>query len=376
MLANSGANQSFRASLASVASQALSNATLTTGPHAKDTPTLNNSLPGQPFVVPASRMFAYPTRLFCAWEPRPVQIHLPEVAKPSSPIAITVRPGLTQASNLQPRRYYRHALKSLYQQLALPLRLPNSYVLDSRFETDQNIAHIVDNIVTRFLLAKRIEPDLSNLTMILRRNASPMMKQVCQLLHIPFVCTDRRVQGNIVTVEAENRSADCPITFEPYYRSLFESLDFADYQPDTPKRVFIARKHRRKLTNEAEVEQLLQAYGFVKVYYEDISIQQQWSIARNAEVVVGVHGAALSSLVFNAHQVKLLEIFHPGYVVDLYRDSIAAIGGKWAAVVGQLHPDVIQALDFEVKPRQFALADMTIDLGSLQGGLDYLEVGS
>lgn len=376
MLANSDANQSFQSSLASAESKVLPPATIATDTPGKADRLLNQSLLGQTFVVPSSRMFAHPTRLLCAWESRPMQIHLPEDKKRSSPIEMTVRTGgLTQASNLQPRRYYRHALKALYQQLALPVRLPHSYVLDSRFDTDQNIAHIVDNILTRFLLAKRIEPALSNLTLILRRNASPMMKQVCQLLHIPFICTDRRVQGNIVTVEAEKRSATCPILFEPYYRSLFGSLDFADYQADTPKRVFIARKHRRKLTNEAEVEHCLQAYGFIKLYYEDIPIQQQWSIARNAEVVVGVHGAALSSLVFNVDQVKLLEIFHPGYLVDLYRHSIAAVGGKWAAVIGQLHPEVIQALDFEVKPRQFALADTTIDLGSLRMGLDYLEVG-
>jgi capsular polysaccharide biosynthesis protein len=333
------------------------------------------TLSEQSVFVPSSRMFAHPTRLLCAWEPRLMQIHLPESTKRSAAITIMVQQGVTQAANLDTGRSFRTIYKRLYKRFMPPLRLEGSYVFDGRYETDQNIAHLVDNVLIRFLLARRAYPQLANLTLILRRNASDMVKMACEALRIPFLCTDRAVQGNVVKVQSELRSASHPIIFDPHYRAVFGVADIANYSAETPKRVFIARKLRRRLVNEAEVEQTLKEYGFVKVYYEDIPVAQQWSIARNAEVVVGIHGAALSSLAFNASHVKLLELFHPGYIVDIYRDLVAAIGGSWAGVMGQLQPEVVQALDFQVKPREFAFADLTIDLQSLRLGLEHLGVG-
>src|SRR5205823_2872603 len=114
------------------------------------------------------------------------------------------------------------------------------------------------------------------------------------------------------------------------------------------------------LLNEAEAEGVLQKYGFHKVYFEDIPMAEQWSIARNARVVVGLHGAALASLVFNRRGVTLVELFHPGYVVDMYRHLCNAVGGTWVGITGQMPPNLIRDLDEKGDARSFAAASTRI----------------
>jgi capsular polysaccharide biosynthesis protein len=116
----------------------------------------------------------------------------------------------------------------------------------------------------------------------------------------------------------------------------------------------------------------LQAYGFKKYYFEDIPISQQLSVARNAKVIFGMHGAALSSFVFNSNTVKPIELFYPGYLIDMYRNMANAVGGIWCAVSGQITEEVIGKLNFKQEARAFAGNRTQIDIKSLRMALEYL----
>ena len=117
----------------------------------------------------------------------------------------------------------------------------------------------------------------------------------------------------------------------------------------------------------------MQAYGFKKYYFEDIPISEQWLVARNAKVIFGMHGAALSSLVFNSNTVKLIELFHPGYLIDMYRNMANAVGGTWCGVSGKItREDVIGQLDFKQEARGLARTRTQIDINSLRMTLEYL----
>jgi hypothetical protein len=85
-----------------------------------------------------------------------------------------------------------------------------------------------------------------------------------------------------------------------------------------------------------------------------------------------MHGAALSSLVFNSHTVKLLELFHPGYVIDMYRNMANPVGGSWCGVSGKITEDVIGKLDFQQEARGLARTRTQIDINSLRMTLEYL----
>ncbi len=168
----------------------------------------------------------------------------------------------------------------------------DKYILDARYETDKNIAHIVKNVAPGLLPAQKLPPQIPDITVVLSADCSKMAKTAYKLLGFSILCTDKDVKGKIIDAPTGRYGQ-----YEVWYKELFGKLSFEGYEKDTPKRIFISRKGNRSLINESEIEELLNKYGFKKFYYEDIPISQQWSIGRNAEVIVGLHGAALSSTV-------------------------------------------------------------------------------
>jgi capsular polysaccharide biosynthesis protein len=244
------------------------------------------------------------------------------------------------------------------------MQIDGEYILDSRYETDGNIAHILTGVAPRLLAAQKI---CDQVTLVLRSNATQMAQNIYKLLGASILCTDKDINGKLVLADDQSQGA-----YEACYNAFFGELTFEGFNPQTAEKVFISRKGTRSLINETEVEQTLQAYGFKKYYFEEIPISEQWSVARNAKVIVGMHGAALSNIVFNSNKVKLIELFHPGYVVDMYRHIANAVGGSWCGVSGQITEDVIGKLDFKQEARAFAEKRTQIDINSLRMALEYL----
>jgi tetratricopeptide (TPR) repeat protein len=93
-------------------------------------------------------------------------------------------------------------------------------------------------------------------------------------------------------------------------------------RPDIPgyKRIYIDRNKAgyRKTINNQAVVQLLEKYGFQRIYLETLSIVEQAHYLNAAEVVVAPHGAGLTNLTFCNPGTKVIEIFSPGYVTPLY----------------------------------------------------------
>lgn len=320
-------------------------------------------IPGKAVTVARSKMFTYPTRLASAWEARIMEINLPAYQLDRPHIEISTRKDSTQIFGIKPRNIY----KKIYKRFAAPIQMDDEYIFDSRYEVDANIAHLLTNVAARLLMVKDIYPKP---TVILRTNAPTLARNTYKTLDFPLLFTDKEVYGKLILTSDNFKGA-----YEGFYNSLFGDLAFKGYNKQTPERVFISRKGTRCLINENEVEQTLQEYGFKKVYFEDIPISEQWSLSKNAKVIVGLHGAALASLVFNHNAVKLVELFHPGYVVDMYRHMTNAIGGTWCGVTGQIGENVVKELDFKQKGRSFALSPTKIDTTSLRMALDYLGVG-
>lgn len=322
------------------------------------------SLSSKSIPVAASKMFTYPTRLASAWRAEMMEINLPGYQLERPAIEISVRKDSTRSLGINTRNIYQ----KIYEKYAAPLQMDDEYILDSRYETDGNIAHIITNVVPRLLVAQKM---CDRVTLVLRANASTMAKNIYKMLETPVLCTDKDVVGKLV-VATDND----PGAYEGWYTSIFGNLVFEGCDRQTPERIFIARKGTRTLSNESEVEQILKGYGFSKVYFEDIPISEQWSVAINAKIVVALHGAAMSSLVFSNTGVKVIELFHPGYVVDMYRHMTNAVGGTWCGVTGQITQDVIKELDFNEKSRGFALTPTRIDPTSLYAALEYMGVSA
>lgn len=88
----------------------------------------------------------------------------------------------------------------------------------------------------------------------------------------------------------------------------------------TPERIYISRKKAsvRRIINENEVIQCLEAYGFVSLCLEDWTVAQQIQMFSSAKAIVGQHGAGMSNLAFCTPGTRVIEIYHIHHVVPTY----------------------------------------------------------
>ena len=84
-----------------------------------------------------------------------------------------------------------------------------------------------------------------------------------------------------------------------------------------PRRLYVTRgtvPNTRRLVHEDELWPRLERMGFTRFDPGSVSVQEQIDHFAAAEVVVGVHGAALANLTFAPPGVRVLELFAPRYV--------------------------------------------------------------
>jgi capsular polysaccharide biosynthesis protein len=76
----------------------------------------------------------------------------------------------------------------------------------------------------------------------------------------------------------------------------WERIGRAFDRPGGPERVYLSRSrypHRRRLTNEAEVERLFQARGFTVIHPHELSVSEQIGSVRHARMLAGSAGSAM-----------------------------------------------------------------------------------
>jgi capsular polysaccharide biosynthesis protein len=125
-------------------------------------------------------------------------------------------------------------------------------------------------------------------------------------------------------------------------------------QENLPKRLYITRQDAafRRLSNEEAIISLLEKRGFSAVELGKLPFAQQVASFRQAELVVGVHGAGLSHVVNMFSTKGLLEILHPRRFWATYR-ALASRGRlHYAFTVGEDPGPATQgdSFDFEVDP--------------------------
>ncbi len=98
-----------------------------------------------------------------------------------------------------------------------------------------------------------------------------------------------------------------------------EKLALKRSSADYGDRIYISRAkaNHRKVLNEEELQPVLHKYGFRIVYFEELTFSDQVSICKKAKVLLGLHGAGLSNLVFLPPQSQVIEI-RPDKVYHMY----------------------------------------------------------
>lgn len=330
------------------------------------------------YIVPEGMMFAYSTRMADSWTPDIERILKPSYSVSNVVLTLSIKKGeSTFPQNAQQWLPKGMKLKMMRQKA---LDLGDVLLFDTRGLYPNNIMHILQQMVTPVLFAQRMideELGLGNkISVVLPTCINKTFLTIFDLLDIPIIIWDGAVTGKVLNFSPTD--SDGIVDYHSLQTEILRD-GFIGESQDVPNRIYLSRRGARELVNENEVHQLLSNLGFERVYMEDHSFSEQWSMIKYAQAIVAVHGASLGSFPFRNRTdekpgVKLLELFSAGYQVNCYREDVAVFDGRWAACRGKISPEIVRDLDFSNKPRSHANASFEIDLKSLCEALSYLEI--
>ena len=185
---------------------------------------------------------------------------------------------------------------------------------------DGNYYHWVLNWLSRLIILKMLRPDMlkdPNVSFLMdwRAQASPFIDflQELGLDESRLIWADHArdyLLRDGVLVSFGNQHATSPAIVEAL-RESFAPLG-RRVAASSIRRLWISRQqlgpNRRRVHNMDDVRPLLQAYGLEEVELEGRSVAEQIALFQNADVIVSVHGAGLTNIIFCPPHCRVLAL--------------------------------------------------------------------
>ncbi len=96
-------------------------------------------------------------------------------------------------------------------------------------------------------------------------------------------------------------------------------------------RIYISRAGRRRILNENELIDLLKTYDFQIIEDKPRSVIEQVVMYRNAQWIIGPHGASFSNILWCRPGAHLLELFSATYSPNYFRYMAELLGLRYSA---------------------------------------------
>ena len=131
------------------------------------------------------------------------------------------------------------------------------------------------------------------------------------------------------------------------------------------RRIYISRKltSARRVTNDDAVVDMVRDFGFEPVCLEQKPLSEQITIFREADVIIGPHGAGFANIVFSRSGTTLLEFLQESakYKVPLFSELTALAGGRHAVLltkpeINPNHPGHAGNMDMSVNCKELQAA--------------------
>jgi capsular polysaccharide biosynthesis protein len=129
--------------------------------------------------------------------------------------------------------------------------------------------------------------------------------------------------------------------------------------PPGMERIYIERKDSkmgRHILNNDAVLAMLSKYGIRPVVLSSLSLKEQITLFKHVKLVVGLHGAGLTNLVFSNPGIHVVEMFSTNHRRPYFLNLCATLG---------IHHAYLPQLLYDPTKRPIQ-ADLTIDLPSLE----------
>jgi hypothetical protein len=214
-------------------------------------------------------------------------------------------------------------------------------MLDMRSLEPNNMAHLLLEGIPYCLYAKRTVG--SELRILMK----PMRAQFSNLLaafDIHPVQENRKVTGSFIKIRGTRGLSvfDLFGTFDCYgvnfIPDTYSEMDFRS--PLRIEKIFLARRPPRDLANQAEIEKVVEKFGYKTTYMEDHSIAEQLSIGAQAKHVIAVHGAAMSFLIVNKRIDSVIELLPPNVYHEIYPVCLGPRVARYEQIIPDFDPGV------------------------------------
>ena len=115
-----------------------------------------------------------------------------------------------------------------------------------------------------------------------------------------------------ITGDITHDTQNIPSWIAKWFKKKYINKGFIN-NSNLPKKIYIDRKdskwcHVRSIINEDEVKNFLNKKGFKSLIMKDFHFNDQVKIFNNAEIVIGLHGAAFANLCFCKPGTKVIEL--------------------------------------------------------------------
>jgi hypothetical protein len=253
-------------------------------------------------------------------------------------------PKLNSPKEIARAGYY--TARRLRNVLSGPVKVDEP-VIDLRAVETNNIAHLLTDLIPRYLMAKALVGP--GLMMLLRRQPVGTFAELLAYLKIEPTVELRAVEAEVIRIRGM-RALQLYELFEGYdcFGLHFNPEAYTSMSFPAPaagfERLFLARrKSPRMLTNMAAVEAVTTRFGYKTVYLEDFPVSEQLGIGANVKHIVAPHGAALALTVGNRAIGSVVELFPPNAQQEFYPGLLGPHIGAYHQIVPEYDPRVAQS---------------------------------
>jgi len=261
----------------------------------------------------------------------------------------------------------------------------DSIFIDLRINSPSNLSHALMIHLPIVILAEKFIKTVDSkrkLTLIFPENLPTYISKIFECQGYEVVLTDNRVNGDSCLFDIT--SWTCLRGTLPSILKSGKRIDglksaIVKESKGLPRKIFISRKGTRSLKNEADVEARLSKAGYSKVYLEEYDIFQQFALVVYAESIVAIHGAALGVLVlkslFPEKKYKLIELFPPSHLTNVYRILTHQLNGRWVGVRGKIWKELLPSAYSQAPGsiRSFSLSSFEVCMKSVECALTLVD---
>lgn len=116
---------------------------------------------------------------------------------------------------------------------------------------------------------------------------------------------------HFVMTECPRRFASTePALLRRVRETILKNSDAALTEPQHGKKIYVSRKKSRGrfVSNESDIEKLLITYDFEIVCFEDLSFPDQVKLMSQSKMLISIHGAALTNMLFMPQGSTVVEL--------------------------------------------------------------------